>query len=243
MAICDNIDKHITELENDKNKTLENIAGVRFKINEINDFLNNNQYSETSKEYHEVSNIVSTFDKVINNTLLEYNIEDISHLKDFHIYLEKQISSLESQIESLSIQVPVLLTEREAEYKKLQEKQQQLNSMNSDNNLTNIVQNLKEYKRKSQEYEHIFSQMGLLNINIITKDEFNTAIESINNLKNMAAMLIAQYSISDIEYVISHKRKVMSDINTVQDKRFNLDVLKSKYTDLSKKDIEIAKMK
>ena len=234
MAMCDNIDKHIIELENDKNITLENIAGVKFKINEIHEFLNNNQYSETNKEYVEVSNIVSTFDKLINNTLSEYNIEDIPHLKEFHLYLEKQVSTIESQIESLSIQIPVLLTERESEYKKLQEKQQQLNSMNSDTNLSNIVQNLKEYKHKSQEYENIFSQMGLMNINIITKDEFNTAIESINNLKNMAAMLVAQYSISDIKYVIDNKIKVIRYINELQNDRLNLDSLKSKYTDLSK---------
>jgi len=234
MAMCNNIDNHIAELEHDKNINIENIAGVKLKIQSINEFLDSNKYSEINNELNDVSKVVSTFDKLINNTLAEYNIENIDRLKEFYVYLEKQCSTLESQIESLSVQTPVLLTEYDAEYKKLQEKQQQLDSMNSDTNLDNIIENLDLYKHRLQEYERIFSQMGLMNINLITKDEFNAAMESIGNLKQMSALLIAQCSLSDIEYTIKNKRKVLHDINTLQDKRLKLDSLKSQYTDFSK---------
>ena len=65
-------------------------------------------------------------------------------------------------------QIPALLAQRESEYSELVTKQEKLNSLQSDYNYTDIKNAKNQAESKVAEYEAIFNQMKLSNINIIT---------------------------------------------------------------------------
>ena len=233
LALLENIMKHITELENDKQKTLEAIALLKIKINDEQQILDSNNYEDVSHEYQEIDSTISFIDKSIKELLTKYNMNSIDDLKLYYSKLCEQIVIISSDIQHLKTDIPLLINDYNHEIEKLQAKQQEYNSLNSkfDQDLT--IETLESYKRKMGEYEEIFNAMRLQNISLITKDEFNTAMINLKKLQVESENITTQYSLSDIRLCIEESSKVIDIINNIHSIEQELANFRSKSIELS----------
>lgn len=233
-AKLENINNRLNSLENEKNMTIEAISSVNIKISDYMDILKNNNYDTI------VSNLkdISSHNKITRNQIInksrDLGIDDINKLDSFFIYLDKQIAIYENDIETLSKQSLSLLSQREAESNDLQNKTTKLNSLQSEYNYIDIKNALKSTKAKLSEYEDIFNKMGLMNINLITKEEFNSAMDSLKYLRDMAFNITSTWNIEDIRYVINNLTLISSEISKLIEYNNELIVLKNDKSNIDK---------
>ena len=222
MASLDNITLQLSNLEHDKQMTIENIAAIKIKLTDINNTLDQANYKEIIKELNVNTQIINKSNNELNELLSILNLSNIDELNEKYIDLSKTIVLLETDIDRLSNDIPTMLANRESEVNKIQDKQQQYENIRSEFNHINIKQTLDQYKASIQEYENIFNTMGLKNINLITKDEFNMAMRSIDNLRNMASVLMHNFELSKIIRDINNRDIVTSMINSYKDNKNKL---------------------
>jgi len=233
-AKLQNIEGRIATLEEEKNTTIEAIAAVKLKISEYIKILRDNNYDDIVSELKDLNASIRIVKSSINSQLTFYKIMDINTIKPFLDNIEKQIVSLETKREALKTKIPVLLTRRESEFKSLQSKKEQLNALQSDYNYEDIKQITEEARRIIAEYDEIFKQMRLSNINIITKTEFDSAMESLKYLKESAYNISSSYSLVDISQVINNRNDVVGYIRAIPSYKEKLTSLRSKCDELNK---------
>lgn len=233
-AKLQNIDGRISSLESEKNTTIEAIAAIKIKISEYIKILRDNNYDSIVEELKNVSAEIRATKSTISSQLMYYKIIDANNVKPFIDNIEKQIISLEAKRDTLKTRIPVLLTEREVEFKNLQSKQEQLNSLQSDYNYADIKEATDIARRIVVEYNEIFKQIRLTNINLITKTEFDSAMESLRYLKDSAYSIISSYTLEDIYQVINNRNNVLADIRSIPELKSKLIVLRERYDNLNK---------
>jgi DNA repair exonuclease SbcCD ATPase subunit len=203
-AMLQNIDNRLEKFEDEKNKTIEAIAAVKLKISEYMDILRDNNYDSIVSELKEISaHNKSTLNYIVSKAQ-SFGIDDISKLDEFLIYIEKQIAVLESTIDQSKKQVLVLLSQRESDFKDLQKKQSRLDSLQSEYNYIDIKKATEDAKAIIEEYNEVFRTIGIMNINMISKEEFDIAMESLKILRDSANALYSQYDIYAIKDVIDN---------------------------------------
>ena len=74
--------------------------------------------------------------------------------------------------------MPLLLAQRESECKELEEKNSKLNALQSDYNYLDIKRAKQEAENIVNDYDKVFNEMGLRNIDLITKSEFDKIVSS-----------------------------------------------------------------
>lgn len=232
-AKLQNIESRINSLETEKNTTIEAIAAVKIKISEYIQILRDNNYDSIVDELKELNSDIRSISSSIKSQLTYYKIMDINNVKPFIDNIEKQIIALETKRDSLKTRIPILLAEREAEFKNLQSKQEQLNSLQSDYNYTDIKQVTENARRIVTEYDEIFKQMRLTNINLITKTEFDSAMESLRYLKESAYNVVSSYSLEDISEVINNRECVLEQIRSINKLKSKLNDAREYYDDLN----------
>jgi len=228
-ARLNSIDKQIEIFENDKNKTIEAIAAVKLKITDVQNHLANNKYDEIVTELSVVNRMVKTSLAAIQSVMSELRIDDIDKLKSFSQYLAQQIIILESNITRLNESIPTLLLERENEYKDLQAKQDKLNALQSEYNYTDVKASMQKAKEIIANYESIFAQAGLMNVEMITKDEYDSAMEALKYLKDSAEALLATHSIEMLSIDIHNRSKAIEEINNIAKYKESLEQYRSEY--------------
>ena len=211
-AQLQNIESQILIFEKDRDSTIEAITATRLQINDVQSSLEQNKYSEIISELAAVDKLVSLSYKDIQDTLNEFGIDDVDKLQDFLIYLEKQISVMQTTLDRLKAEIPVMLSKKEADYKQLLFKREQLNSYQSEHSYNDVITAIEHYRNEIAGYESVFNKMGLLNINLITKDEFNAAMEALGNLLRMVEALMVNYDRNIIYEDIFNREKVKSYI-------------------------------
>ena len=235
VATLRSIDSQLEVLESDKQKTIEAIAAVKIKISEVQESLDANNYDDVKTELITLNRIIQAAENDINKAINDYGIESPNRLESFLQYIASQIINIESIIKTLKDQIPSILTQRESEYKTLQSKQEKLKSLESSYNYSDLKAALSSTKAKLEEYEAVFSQMGLLNISLITKDEFNAAMDALNTLLVSANNLTSSYDLSYIKEDIFDRPKVLDYISKLQQYRQNLQALNERRTSVSQK--------
>ena len=180
-------------------------------MSQLNDILKENKYDEIIKEINDLNKAIHKIDQ----SFPDIDKIDISTYRDLLQKISNDIVLYENDITNLSQQLPIELANRESESSKLQNKLQQLNSIKSEFNHITTKSILDSYKAKASEYKNIFDQMGLMDIKLITRDEYNAAMESLNKLKNMANALINNYSIDDIDADINNRQSIQSIIQNI----------------------------
>jgi DNA repair exonuclease SbcCD ATPase subunit len=228
-AKLQNIDSRIVSLEEEKNTTIEAIAAIKIKISEYIQILRDNNYDDIVEELKSINITVRNLRNSINTQLENYKISDINNIKPFIDNIEKQIVTLETKRDTLKTRIPILLTERESEYKNLQSKQEQLNSLQSDYNYADIKQVTDNARKVISEYDEVFKQMKLDNINLITKTEFDSAMESLRYLKESAYNVISSYTIEDIIPVVINRQQVLSNIRSIPSLKIKLESSRKSY--------------
>lgn len=218
-----NIETVINNLDNDKSKIIEAIAGTKMKICELQQILTDNNYDAITTELDDINSKLKFLNKEINHSLQLLKIDDISKVDSYLETVNNTINKLDVEILDLRQRVPSLLTDRENEFAKLQDKQERLNSLQSDYNYLDIKNARDEALTKVNEYNELFNQMHLMNIDLITKEEFESAMESITYLKENAINLSSSYSYEDLLYTLNN-------INEIRNT--NLMIERNKLTDL-----------
>ena len=177
--------------------------------------LRDNNYDSVITELKDISSHNKVLKNQILSKLKEFNIDNIDSLDSFYNYIDKQIGILESEIDSLRYQVSSLLAQRETEYNNLQNKRSKLESLQSEYNYIDIKKSLESAKRIISEYDKIFKQMGLMNIDHITKNEFDTAMESLVSLKDMGIALSSSYTQDQLSYIVNNFNAVQAMISNI----------------------------
>lgn len=227
------IEERINNLEQEKLSNIEAIAGVKLKIHEYNETLRNNDYDAVIKELDSNIKLKDSLDKYLSNQLQSLNI-DINKLDDFINYVDKQCISMEAEIEILRKQIPTLFSKRDVEFKELQSKQEKLKSLQSDYNYIDIKNAKLEYERIISEYEKVFNEMRLMNIELITKEEYNSAMDSLRFLKESADALTSSHDIATINDVFINRDSYSFDILNISKMRSSLDDMKHQLSDIEK---------
>lgn len=215
-VMLDGINKQILILEADKEQATEAMAGVKLKIVELESYLSTNKYDDISKELMSITQSNKSTMEYIMSTLTEYGIVSPDRLKAFSTHLGEQIISLESQIGSIEGRIPSMLSERETEYSRLQDKQHQLETYQIDKSYDNAEETMKQYKAQEQIYINLFNQMGLDINNLLTKDEFVSAMESIHYMKNLAYSIMNKYPLGDVRFYVSSRGEAVRLITSIQ---------------------------
>ena len=226
--------QQIVEMEERKKNLIETSATMKLRKSELVALLEENKYDDIVKELNNVEIIINNHNKIINDTLNTYQIDDINKLKLFLEDVNKNITILETEILHLESEIDQCIKDRDNEVKSLQDKQEQLKSIQSNINETNIKNILDNLYAKVNEYKSIFDKMGMLNINIITKDEFDSAMESLNNLKHMADVIRHNYCLDDLYFYINNRDEAIKLINSEISIKSSIESLENSLTELNK---------
>lgn len=229
------IESRIDDLENKKNGLIEAIASIKVKISEYINILQQNNYDSVISELDMVSKNNKITLSYINKTLKEFNIDDYLKVGEFLNYLRDKYIKLESDIDSDRKQIPLLLAQRESECNDLENKNAKLNSLQSEYNYLEVKKAKENAERLISEYDVIFNKMGLMNINLITKSEFDSAMEALDYLKKCANALVSNYSIDSIKYAYSNIDMIKAKACSIKSDKFALDDMEIELSDLNKK--------
>ena len=232
-AQLSNIESQLENLEKEKETTLEAIAAVKIKIQESIDILNNNQYDEVVTELSNVSRIAKATWKNIESALNKYSIESVDKLQEFITYIDKNIIILESEISALRNKIPSIMTDRENELKDIQSKEAKIQSMQSDIKGSELATSMVTFRSKIDSCESIFNAMGLKNANLITKDEFDSAMEALKTLKETATILTSSYNMDIIIEDIKNRKSQIQLIAGLQSYNDSIKSLTERKYELS----------
>ena len=231
MAI-NSLTAQIAKLEEDRQNTTEAIAAVKLRISSIQSILDDNNYDDIKQEISTLTKLLDSYESSINGTIEKYHIESIDKLKDFFDYIKLQIINTESDISILKNKLNTLLNQRELEYNSLQSKKEKLKSINGDTNYQELKSLLEETKSRLDEYDKVFNLMGLMNIDLITKDEFDAGMEAINALLHNANVLTSSYRMDSIIRDINNRPEVIKLINNLSNNRNTLQELLKRKSDI-----------
>ena len=237
------VENRITSLENKKNELIESCAAIKVEINKYLDILKANNYDIVVNELSEVNTTVKSLNNSIKNTLSKYSIDDISKVEAFLKHLEMECVRLDSEIENDRKQLPLLLAQRESECKELEEKNSKLNALQSDYNYLDIKRAKQEAENIVNDYDKVFNEMGLRNIDLITKSEFDSAIEALEYLQSIGNALIANYDIDLVKLCVNNRNRINEDIAKLKSEKDALSNAKQELSDLEKKAYEFESMR
>ena len=237
------VENRITSLENKKNELIESCAAIKVEINKYLDVLKANNYDIVVNELSEVNTTVKSLNNSIKNTLSKYSIDDISKVEAFLKHLEMECVILDSEIENDRKQLPLLLAQRESECKELEEKNSKLNALQSDYNYLDIKRAKQEAENIVNDYDKVFNEMGLRNIDLITKSEFDSAIEALEYLQSIGNALIANYDIDLVKLCVNNRNRINEDIAKLKSEKDALSNAKQELSDLEKKAYEFDSMR
>lgn len=220
-----NICGRLGTLEDEKATTVEAIAAIKLRISEYIKILKDNNYDSVVQELRDLNGTVRTLRKSIMDQLGKYGINDITTVEAFLNNINNQISVLDSKRSSIRESIPAAIAERESEYEQLQSKQEKMNGLMSDYNYADIKKAIDENRHIVDECMSVFNQMKLANIDVLTKSEFDLAMEALRYLKEYAEALTSAYQLTDISYVVHNRSKAQDNVSSIQSLKARLDQL------------------
>ena len=237
------VENRINSLEAKKNELIESSAAIKVEINKFLEILKVNNYDIIVSELSEVKNTVKSLDKSIKNIMDKYGISDISKVDAFIKHIEADCIRLESDMDNDRKQLPLLLAQRESECKELEDKTAKLNALQSDYNYLDIKNAKQEAENIVNDYDKVFNEMGLRNIDLITKSEFDSAIEALEYLQSIGNALIANYDIDLVKLCVNNRNRINEDIAKLKSEKDALSNAKQELSDLEKKAYEFDSMR
>lgn len=228
------VEDRINSFNLTRQSIVEDIAMHKVKADEINSILQQNNYDSICIELNELSKNIKSLESMVNRDLKNLEVDDIKIIPDIFKQVCERIIILENTIESDRTKIPVLLAERESEYNKLQDKNERLNALQSEYNYMDIKKATEEARRIISEYDIIFNEMGLRNIDLITKEDFDTAMESLLYLKDMASTLVLEYEHDRLLEVYNNMPLIKKSISDMPKIRMDLESLRKKSMEIQK---------
>ena len=228
-----NTEESIAKLEIEKNKTIEAIALTKLRIDEYLTILRSNNYDAIVTELNELSTHNKVLRQKIQTKITDFKIKDINSVESFLEYLQRQIIILENNIANLKENNVSLLSQREIEFNDLKNKQERLQSLQNEYNYIDIKRIIEESTKIVDEYVDTINNMGLKNLNI-TKEEFNSAMESLRYLKDLSMNLSSTYHYNELEFVIHNFEYVVNELAKTDKIKQEIESLKLQKDQISK---------
>lgn len=228
-----NTEESIAKLEIEKSKTIGAIALTKLRIDEYMTILRSNNYDAIVTELNELSTHNKVLRQKIQTKITDFKIKDINSVESFLEYLQRQIIILENNIANLKENNVSLLSQREIEFNDLKNKQERLQSLQNEYNYIDIKRIIEESTKIVDEYADTINNMGLKNLNI-TKEEFNSAMESLKYLKDLSMNLSSTYHYNELEFVIHNFEYVVNELAKTDKIKQEIESLKLQKDQISK---------
>ena len=228
-----NTEESIAKLEIEKSKTIGAIALTKLRIDEYMTILRSNNYDAIVTELNELSTHNKVLRQKIQTKITDFKIKDINSVESFLEYLRRQIIILENNIANLKENNVSLLSQREIEFNDLKNKQERLQSLQNEYNYIDIKRIIEESTKIVDEYTDTINNMGLKNLNI-TKEEFNSAMESLRYLKDLSMNLSSTYHYNELEFVIHNFEYVVNELAKTDKIKQEIESLKLQKDQISK---------
>lgn len=228
-----NTEESIAKLEIEKSKTIGAIALTKLRIDEYMTILRSNNYDAIVTELNELSTHNKVLRQKIQTKITDFKIKDINSVESFLEYLQRQIIVLENNIANLKENNVSLLSQREIEFNDLKNKQERLQSLQNEYNYIDIKRIIEESTKIVDEYTDTINNMGLKNLNI-TKEEFNSAMESLRYLKDLSMNLSSTYHYNELEFVIHNFEYVINELAKTDKIKQEIESLKLQKDQISK---------
>lgn len=228
-----NTEESIAKLEIEKSKTIGAIALTKLRIDEYMTILRSNNYDAIVTELNELSTHNKVLRQKIQTKITDFKITDMNSVESFLEYLQRQIIILENNIANLKENNVSLLSQREIEFNDLKNKQERLQSLQNEYNYIDIKRIIEESTKIVDEYADTINNMGLKNLNI-TKEEFNSAMESLRYLKDLSMSLSSTYHHNELEFVIHNFEYVINELTKIDKIKQKIESLKLQKDQISK---------
>ena len=225
VAKMHNIETRLASLEDEKVKTIETIASVKLRIAEYNNILKENNYADIVSQLKDIGSHIKILRSQVNKKMSDIGITDIDKIDLFGDFLSNQVIILESNVESMKSRLSEIISQREVEFRELQEKQQKLDGLQSEHNYIDIKEAVTKARKIIDDYGETFATIGFFNVDAFTKSEYDSAMESIKYLKDLAGSLAANHHQEDLIYVFNNEDAVRKGISSLQKMNKMLDTL------------------
>ena len=212
----------VSNIDTERVNIISTLGSLRSKINELVDILSSNNYDDIVRELEDVSSFVRSCQNSIKRKIQDYGISDISKLSEFITSLDAKIVESEINKQNAIRDNQKLLSDREHEFSQLQEKQTKLQSLQSEYSYEDVLQEREKLIETISKCEEVFNKMRLLNIEQITSSEFEYAMESLIELKNMAFNIVSECGIDILRRVVSGQEPIYN-IDDVRSQIINLE--------------------
>lgn len=229
----ENTNKRLKSFEDERDRTIEAIASVKLRISDYLKILKDNNYSSIVEDLKTADALIGSLEQVVLRELESLNVTEDTIQENLNM-VQANMIKIDSEISSLKEQIPGLLARREAEVDELQKKQARLQSLKSEYNYINIQEVTDATRRQVQEYDEVFKSMGLTHVDLITKEEFDTAMDSLKFLKNSVDILTGGHYIEDIKYVIDNFNAIKAEIADLGKLTDTLETVRKHKSDLEK---------
>lgn len=201
---------------------ISTLGSLRSKVNELVDILSSNNYDDIVRELEDVSNFVRSCQNSIKRKIQDYGISDVSKLSEFITSLDAKIVENEINKQNAIRDNQKLLSDREHEFSQLQEKQTKLQSLQSEYSYEDVLQEREKLIGVISKCEEVFNKMRLLNIEQITSSEFEYAMESLIELKDMAFNIVSECGIDVLRRVVGGQEPIYN-IDDIRSQIINIE--------------------
>lgn len=218
----------IDEIKNLKDDIISKNAVLKATINQLD------PTGEIQNEYNELVKSLTEHEKELSllRDQIKFSLESLSLTeKDNVANIKSELTSrkiiLETSISETQRSIENTLVMRENESKELQKKISKLNSITNDISYSDLVTQIRSLKKKKEECETVFNEMGLKDATILTKDEYITGLEKMKEIKLALDVFRDEFSYGRIEdtltYYILKNRDVDKEIEEFRTKLVELE--------------------
>ena len=183
----ESLNTRIEGLTSRKDEMIEAIASNKTIIDVIDpDKSIQDTYEKIYSELQILDKNREEYENKIRSKKLDLGLsdEDEESIYQLHKKLSDDMSALQIDIQLEESEINVKLNEREAQFKSLEAKTEKLKALNNDTNYDELKSDIKECKDNIERYKNVFKKLNIENPENISTDEYLTALEALNDIKN-----------------------------------------------------------
>lgn len=189
-----------------------------------------NLYSSLVKEYNELSEQINTIHGILDRNKYKSESDALSA----YTKIDEERSSIISQIQYNENMLRSTIAKREDEAQAIQLKQKRIDSLSLNVDMNELKNKIIETRKKIFKYESSFKSIGLKNFKI-SKDEYVSGLNTLNDLRNMILTMKSYSSDEAIQLAVEEIRtNTSSTIEPFESiKKSNEEILQKSREDIS----------
>lgn len=185
-SILVSLENRINNLENNKNKVIEDIASNKSIINVIDaSGTIQNKYSMYMTTLDDTKRQLQLIITSIKNLYKKLNIDNTIDTNKLYTDIVSNKTQVQIEIQSLESNIDSMILERENEATILNNKIERLNSLKSESNYDELVKQIQVYRNKKSSCENVFNTIGVEDALKISKDEYIVGLNTLKEIKDI----------------------------------------------------------